>query len=395
LTAIVIHAQDSTFDCPDSFTGYVAPRLIVGEQARVLSGHPVNIRPDPSTQFARVGVFQPGENFPVQDGPRCNEGYVWWQTVYENQLVWIAEGSIADNEYWLEPRGAVIFVMDRHGQPARYVQFDDGFVEPEGCLRPPDDYTRISLGFATLNARTLAMLDQAQRIYDATDGPVNFRQSITQGSYNPGGVDASFGTHDAGGAVDISVRSFVDFSVLTDEIEPMVDALRTAGFAAWLRDTHDLYPDSPIHIHAIAVGDAELSPIAREQIDAQMGYLRGYDGLPREDGVPVIERHGGPVICRWMVEMGFDDLRESSTLVASANRYLSEGKVWQAISVLSRALELDPQNGDLLRARGHAYYDVAQFDLALADYRAFETLAGEGADALVAERILRIETASR
>jgi regulator of sirC expression with transglutaminase-like and TPR domain len=96
-----------------------------------------------------------------------------------------------------------------------------------------------------------------------------------------------------------------------------------------------------------------------------------------------------------MVEMGFDDLRESSTLVASANRYLSEVKVWQAISVLSRALELDPQYGDLLRARGHAYYDLAQSDLALADYRAFETLAGEGADALVAERILRIETASR
>ncbi len=183
------------------------------------------------------------------------------------------------------------------------------FVEPAGCQRPPDDYTRLWVNGGQFNARTVAMLDHAQELYDALGGTEDLRLAITQGGYNAGGVAASFGTHDGGGAVDLSVRSHVDWSVLEDQIEPMIAALRVAGFAAWLRDTGDLYPDSPIHIHAIAIGDAELSGMARSQIDGTFGYLRGVDGLPYYDGVPVADRHGGPVICQWMIDMGFTDLR--------------------------------------------------------------------------------------
>ena len=180
--------------------------------------------------------------------------------------------------------------------------------EPSGCWRPPDDYSHVVQGYAEFNARTLAMLDHAEALYQAQGGSVDFRLAITQGSYN-GGVDASFGTHDGGGAVDLSVRSRVDWSVLADEIDPMLAALRTAGFAAWLRDQDELYPDSPIHIHAIAIGDAELSPAARGQIDGPFGYLRGYDGLPREDGIPVADRYGPPILCDWMRDLGYADLR--------------------------------------------------------------------------------------
>jgi len=183
------------------------------------------------------------------------------------------------------------------------------FLEPEGCWRPPDDYTIVQQGNAQLNARTLAMLDHAEALYHLADGFVEFRTAITQGSYNAGGVAASFGTHDGGGAVDLSVRSRVNWEVLTDEIEPMIGALRTAGFAAWLRDTGALYPDSPIHIHAIAIGDRDLSLIARAQIDGTFGYLRGFDGLPQPDGRPRSDRHGGPIICQWMRDLGYDDLR--------------------------------------------------------------------------------------
>lgn len=299
----------------------LSPRLIVGERGRVLSGTAVNIRPEPGTHLARIAVAAPGVAFDVVAGPVCADGFNWWQIIYhdgdESVSGWIAEGSPASGDYWLEPRGQRVMGTDRHGQPMAYVMDANGALEPEACLAPPEDYTRVQLGYATLNARTLAMLDHAQRIYQAGGGFMNFRQLITQGSYNPGGVTASFGTHDGGGAVDISVRSPLDWSVQNGEIEPMIDALRLAGFAAWLRAPGELYPNSPIHIHAIAVGDAELSPIARQQIDGEFGYLRGYNGLPQDDGLPPQpDRHDGPVICRWMIDAGFDDLRRADQAVS-------------------------------------------------------------------------------
>lgn len=183
------------------------------------------------------------------------------------------------------------------------------FVEPAGCWEPPDDYSRLWVNGALLNARTLAMLDHAQALYAVGGGPVDLRLALTQGSYNAGGVAASFGTHDGGGAVDLSVRSRADWSVLEAEIAPMIAALRAAGFAAWLRDTDELYPGSPIHIHAIAIGDAELAEAARAQLDGTFGYLRGYNGLPQASGIPLPDGHGGPLICGWMAARGFGDLR--------------------------------------------------------------------------------------
>jgi hypothetical protein len=125
-------------------------------------------------------------------------------------------------------------------------------------------------------------------------------------------VQASFGTHDGGGAVDISVRESVTQIILTQEIQPMIDALRLAGFAAWLRDADELYPGSPIHIHAIAIGDKELSDAARAQLDGPQGYFRGYNGLPEGYGGPALDTSGELVVCEWMRALGFDDLREKT-----------------------------------------------------------------------------------
>lgn len=302
----------------------LAPRLVLDQRGRVIGDSPVNLRHQPSTREARLGYVTPGAHFTVLDGPICADTFQWWQVAFAAVDVvseagnisdavligWIAEGSPLDGEYWLEPRGELILVENEDGAEIAYIRDAEGNLEREGCMRPPDDVTRIQLGYATLNARTLAMLDNAQRIYRAGGGFVDFRQAITQGGYNAGGVTASFGTHDGGGAVDLSVRSYVDFSILTGEIAPMLDALRVAGFAAWLRDTGELYANSPIHIHAIAIGDPDLSAAARDQIDGPYGYLRGYNGLPPEWGGPALDIYGMPVICRWMVAMGFDDLRE-------------------------------------------------------------------------------------
>ena len=179
--------------------------------------------------------------------------------------------------------------------------------EPLGCLRPPDDYTRVEVNSSTLNLRTLSMLGHAQALYG---GEIELTgNAITQGSYSMG-VSASFGTHDGGGAVDISVLSRGTYTVLWDDIEPLLHALRLAGFAAWLREYGELYADSPIHIHAIAIGDQELSPAAQEQLNGLAGYFRGYSGLPfPTGGTPTLDRYGGPILCQWMIDLGYYDMR--------------------------------------------------------------------------------------
>jgi len=55
------------------------------------------------------------------------------------------------------------------------------FVEPPGCWQPPDDYSRLWVNGALLNARTLAMLDHAQALFAAGGGTVIFKGWSTWG----------------------------------------------------------------------------------------------------------------------------------------------------------------------------------------------------------------------
>ena len=57
-----------------------------------------------------------------------------------------------------------------------------------------------------------------------------FGLPITQGSYNGGGVNASAGTHDRGGVVDISVSGLTP-----KQVTRAVRELRLAGLVAWFR----------------------------------------------------------------------------------------------------------------------------------------------------------------
>ena len=179
--------------------------------------------------------------------------------------------------------------------------------EPLGCLKPPEDYTRLEINGWTINQRTFAMLTHAQELYG---GEIELNgYAITQGSYHDNGA-ASFGTHLGGGAVDLSVLRRGTYTVLWDDVEPVLHALRAAGFAAWLREYGELYADSPIHIHAIAIGDQELSGPAEEQLTGEAGYFHGFSGLPvAMYGPPKPDRYGGPILCQWMIDMGYQDLR--------------------------------------------------------------------------------------
>jgi hypothetical protein len=198
---------------------------------------------------------------------------------------------------------------DPHGQPILC-----GWMEEVGyttapaqtvaaCQPPVNDYTRVTVNGWTLNRRTHVMLQTAQALYG---GPGNLLW-VTQGSYNPG-TAASFGTHDGGGAVDISIRHPNTGALLVEETERMVLALRQAGFAAWYRAPGDLGPDSAPHLHAVAVGDTELSEGAAAQLTGEQGYFRGRNGLPQSEYAGP-DRHGGPIVCGWMQELGYADLR--------------------------------------------------------------------------------------
>jgi hypothetical protein len=174
------------------------------------------------------------------------------------------------------------------------------------CQKPFEDYTRVTVNGEPANRRTVLMLDTAVKLYG---GPGDLKR-VVQGSYTDA-LEASFGTHAGGGSVDISIRNPANPSeYLFDEVEAMASALRQAGFAAWYREPNELYEDSAPHIHAIAVGDRELSVAAQEQLTGPHGYFRGMDGLPRSSPHP--DRFGGPVICPWMLEAGYSDLREEN-----------------------------------------------------------------------------------
>lgn len=100
---------------------------------------------------------------------------------------------------------------------------------------------------------------------------LGYTLTITQGSYNTGGVKASGGTHDGGGVVDLAPFDHA----------AKVFVLRRIGFAAWYRP--ELWRDGkrvwPPHIHAVLIGHGRLSDAARAQAAE---YLAGGDGLVGE-----------------------------------------------------------------------------------------------------------------
>ncbi|GAA4157832.1 peptidoglycan-binding protein [Actinomadura keratinilytica] len=121
---------------------------------------------------------------------------------------------------------------------------------------------RVPTGGVVINTRTRAMLTEAERLLGRTF-------VLDQGSYNPGGDPTSAGTHDGGGAVDISVKG-MDAATRTEAVR----ALRRVGFAAWLRSPAQ--GDWPWHIHAVAISDTDLSSQAQHQVG---DYYLGRNGL--------------------------------------------------------------------------------------------------------------------
>jgi peptidoglycan hydrolase-like protein with peptidoglycan-binding domain len=112
-----------------------------------------------------------------------------------------------------------------------------------------------------LDDRTAKMFDEAQRL-------LGMDLRIIQGSYSTS-VGASAGTHNGGGALDLS-----DSGMTANTRDKVVVVLRRVGFAAYWRPDRAGVWDS--HFHGIALGCADASPSAKAQMAE---YLIGGDGL--------------------------------------------------------------------------------------------------------------------
>lgn len=134
---------------------------------------------------------------------------------------------------------------------------------------------RTTVDGKTLNQRTADMLALWQ---------FNALQDfyVVQGSYNAGGVKASAGTHDGGGALDISV-----YGMDLKEKKWVVKQGRLAGFMAYYRPTLPGVWNE--HIHAGALGDPEASAGLRAQFaDYRAGRnALADDGPDRDPRVPI------------------------------------------------------------------------------------------------------------
>lgn len=130
----------------------------------------------------------------------------------------------------------------------------------------------VELGGVTVNARTRDMLAAAQK-------RCGLSFDYPQGSYNVG-VPASAGTHDGGGAIDISVSEFS-----AEQCTAAVTALREVGFAAWLRTTDQGF--SGDHIHGIAIGDTDAADVAQSQVGDYFLGRNGLKGHGEDDGPKV------------------------------------------------------------------------------------------------------------
>lgn len=195
-------------------------------------------------------------------------------------------------------RGLLAKSFDPSGRPTGSTRIS--VVARSHELVPPAARGRIRTypgkrGVVRLNERTAAMLANARRWLEANGGCSPARASsrnVVQGSYSRG-VGASAGTHDRGGALDLSVAGLT-----AAQRGRLVRALREAGFAAWLRRRPTFTSD---HIHAIAIGDPDLPASARRQV---RDYLNGRDGLAGDRRDP----HGGPLVKSWMRSRGLAGL---------------------------------------------------------------------------------------
>jgi len=257
----------ATGDSPDGGGGGAAAvsmaRVVVQSQVEPYRGNQPDLPGDSAVEMVQQALADKGFNV-TADG-------------------WFGNETAAGYSDWQKSLGYSGLAANGIPGPTSLAMLGEGRFEVEDLIQigPHTTFTG-----RTVNQRTRDMLAEAQAI-------LGFDIVLSQGSYNAGGVDASAGTHDGGGAIDVSVSA-----LSTTQRWQTVKALRTVGFAAWLRTPDQ--GDWPYHIHGIAVGDTDLPTSARNQV---ADYYVGKNGLashaadntPAEYRVPFTwwEQHTG------------------------------------------------------------------------------------------------------
>lgn len=125
--------------------------------------------------------------------------------------------------------------------------------------KAPPPFERVVYNGKFMDAKTKAFVQ-------ALEAKLGFPLTIVQGSYNPGGVGASAGTHDEGGVIDLSPWDFA----------AKVRAARELGACAWHR-----LPIPGVwgeHIHFVIRDHGNLAPAAAQQ-------QHFFDEKPRRNGL--------------------------------------------------------------------------------------------------------------
>jgi hypothetical protein len=210
--------------------------------------------PAPTTSAGSSGTTAPARGGSHYTVTQASGGYISGPGTSTSDSI---PARLSDGEYVIKASA-----VDQYGVGMMNSINEQKFADGGQVL---DDYSRVTYGGKTFNARTVRMLKRAEESYGSKFG-------FYQGSYSTG-VSASKGTHDGGGAVDIKPPANIDKAL---------KALASAGFWAKWRGTM-----SPPHIHALATGDAQLSSAARRQLGLPADG--GYTGDQVEVGTRSVE----------------------------------------------------------------------------------------------------------
>lgn len=96
------NTQSNTTNTGSSCQGHPIS-LLSGDIAQITPGPPNNLRRNPGTSSSLIGSIPGGASFRIAGGPRCQDGYWWWQVTYNGVTGWTAQGN--GNQLWIQRKG--------------------------------------------------------------------------------------------------------------------------------------------------------------------------------------------------------------------------------------------------------------------------------------------------
>ncbi len=176
-TAAPTDAQDY-LACPADLGGYLRPLLAIGERGEIRAdGVPTRGRSAPTLDAEIVFQIEPGTSFTVVGGSACADGYLWWRVAYGAQVGWVAESSVEERIYYVQPvsvenespRAAItreslsrIVALPFEISPARFTLASTA---PFALVRTPELVT--TLVASSDPRRVLGLLEGERRVVDA------------------------------------------------------------------------------------------------------------------------------------------------------------------------------------------------------------------------------------